>query len=206
MKKIVVAAIIAGALLFLTGCAGLGAFGESVNRAFSGVPAIMTTYTQSGQKVDQVEGTSFRVTRDERFDTTSTNSDGTSSDKKDSQVLMISIGDSHISHVGSSLILAQVGLTDVTADAAATVQLQNSQPGVPILNDFIEKNRNLWQGKSKTIMLRSQDGTPIAVYAGNQVEAFATDIPKSTAFRIDGKYLLAYRVDYTVYNNDLLEE
>lgn len=102
------------------------------------------------------------------------------------------------------MILAQEGLTDVTENSAATVLLENSQPGIPILNNFIEKHRNLWQGKSKTIMIRSQDGTPIAVYAGNQVEIFATDVPKSTWFRIDGKYLLVYRADYTTYDNDLL--
>lgn len=205
MKKVVVALIAIAFLFSATGCAGLAAFGEEVNRAFKGVPATMTTYNQSGQKVDRVKGESFRVERDTKFDTKSENSDGTSSNKNDSQVLLISIGNSHISHVGSSMILAQDGLTDVTANSDTTVMFENAQPGMPILNDFIEKHRNLWQGKSKTIMIRSQDGTPIAVYAGNQVEIFATNVPKSTWFRVDGKYLLVYRSDYTMYDNDLLK-
>jgi len=186
-------------VFILAGCAGLSAFGEEINRAFNGVSATMTTYNEDGELIDKVHGTSFRITRDTRFDTS--NSDGTS--KNDSSVLMISLGDNHISHVGSTLVLAQDGLTAV-ADAEASVEFSNNEPGTPWLNNLFEYHRNLWQGKGKTILIRSQNGTPIAVYAGSEVEILATDVPKSTWFRVDGKYLFVYRADYTVYDNDLL--
>lgn len=187
--------------LVLSSCAGLAAFGENINRAFNGVSATMTTYTQGGEQVDRVKGKSFRVARDTRFDT----SDSKGESREDSSVLLISLGDSHISHVGSSMVLAQDGMTDVTAESSSTVTFANAKPGTPWLNDLIEYNRNLWQGKGKTILVRSQDGTPIAVYAGNEVEILATDVPKSTWFRVDGKYLFVYRSDYTVYDNSLLK-
>lgn len=193
----VIAAVVA--MMLLASCAGLSAFGEEINRAFKGVPATMTTYNEDGELIDAVQGESFRVSRDTRFDTN--NSDGTS--KNDSSVLMISLGSSHISHVGSTLILAQDGLTTV-AGADSTVEFTNTEPGVPWLNNLIEYHRNLWQGKGKTILIRSQNGTPIGVYAGDEVEVFATDVPKSTWFRIDGMYLFVYRADYTLYDNDLL--
>lgn len=186
--------------LVLSGCAMFSAFGEELNRAFNGVPATMTTYNQEGDLIDEVHGSSFAISRDSRFDTS--NSDGT--DKNDSSVLMISLGDDHISHVGSTLILAQDGLTEV-AGARTTVKFNNTEPGTPWLNNLLELNRNLWKGKGKTILIRSQDGTPVAVYAGNEVEIFATDVPKSTWFRVDGKYLFVYRADYTVYDNALLK-
>jgi len=186
-------------VFILAGCAGLSAFGEEINRAFNGVSATMTTYNEDGELIDKVHGTSFRITRDTRFDTS--NSDGTS--KNDSSVLMISLGDNHISHVGSTLVLAQDGLTAV-ADAETNVEFSNNEPGTPWLNNLFEYHRNLWQGKGKTILIRSQNGTPIAVYAGSEVEILATDVPKSTWFRVDGKYLFVYRADYTVYDNDLL--
>lgn len=192
------AAFVATALA-LTGCAAGSAWGDDVNRALNGVEATMTTYDQDGARIDQVTGTSFRVSRDEKFDSSA--SDGSSN--KDSQVLLISVGSSHISHVGSSLILAEKGLTEVTS-ATNTVDVTNSDAGRPWLNDLIEKNRNLWQGKAKTLLIRSQSGAPIAVFVGAQVEAFATDVPKSTAFRVDGKYLFVYRCDYTIYDSDLL--
>ena len=119
-------------------------------------------------------------------------------------VLLISIGKSHISHVGSCLIIAEDGLTDLTGTMGDYVSVQNTEPGHPWLNDIIEKHRNLWAGKAKTIMIRSQAGNPVAIFNGTQVEGFATDVPKSTAFRVDGHYLFVYRCDYTTYDSDLL--
>lgn len=193
----VVAAFIT--LVMLAGCAGLSAFGEEFSRKWKGVSATMTTYNENGQLIDQVHGTSFEVSRDTRFDTS--NSDGTS--KKDSSVLMISLGSSHISHVGSTLILAQDGLTAL-AGADTNVEFTNTEPGTPWLNNLLEYTRNVWEGKGKTILIRSQNGTPIAVYVGDEVEILSTDVPKSTWFRVDGRYLFVYRADYTVYDNDLL--
>lgn len=203
MKKLALTIGVIVVTVLLSASACLGQDLSKLNQAWNGVPATMTTFTQQGALVDRVHGVSFRVTRDERFDTSSTSSDGKAISNPDSEVLLISLGDSHISHVGSTMIMAQDGIVEV-AGATQTISFENAQAGVPWLNDLLEKNRNLWQGKSKTIMMRSQDGTPIAVYAGNAVEQFATDVPKSTWFRVDGKMLLVYRADYTVYDNSLL--
>ena len=185
----------------MSGCAAADAFGQKITEAYKGVPATWTSYDQSGRVIDEIKGTSFRVSRDDRFDIVELNSDGTTSTKP-GDVLLISLGDSHISHVGSSACLAQDGIVKV--GDAANFDFESVERGTPFLNDFIEKNRNLWQGKAKTIAIRSQDGLPIALYAGDNVEIFATDIPKSTWFRIDGKYLLCYRVDYSMPDTDLL--
>ena len=195
-------ASLAAASIALTSCAGLSAFGEELSRAWQGVPATFTSYDQAGNPIDEVHGTSFRVARDTRFDTTEVGSDGKTSTTP-GEVLLISIGDSHISHVGSSACLVQDGL-DPIGDAADYVKFSNSQPGMPWLNDLREKFQNQWHGRSKTILIRSQDGKPISVFAGNAVEVFATDVPKSTWFRVDGKMLWCYRVDYTTYDTKLL--
>jgi len=189
------------AALVLSACAAFGQIGGDINRALNGVPATMSTYTQFGDKIDQVHGVSIQVSRDDRFD--SVNEKGGSN--ADSSVLLISVGqNSHVSHVGSTMVIAQEGLTSISDSVSPKVSVTNNQPGTPWLNNIFEKNRNLWKGKSKTIMIRSQSGLPVAVYAGNAVEAFATDVPKSTAFRVDGLYLFVYRADYTVFDNDLL--
>lgn len=205
LKNSFVKVVLLGCMLItlgvLGGCAGLLHFGEQINKAWNGVPAEMSTYDQDGNKIDEIKGESFNFSRDSRFDTT--NSEGTSN--RDSSVLLISIGKNHISHVGSTMILAEKGLEDVTDKVDKRLALNNLEAGTPFINTFIEKNRNLWSGKSKTLMIRSQDGLPIAVYSGNKVEIFATDIPKSTWFRVDGKMLLVYRADYTVYDTDLLK-
>lgn len=185
-----------------SGCAGGAAFGQQLNEAFNGVSATWESYGQAGQPIDRYHGVSFRVSRDDRFDTTDINSDGTVSTVP-GEVLLVSVGNSHISHVGSSACLVQDGI--VRVDRPGYLVGANFQPGTPWINDLREKFQNLWQGKAKTVIIRSQDGLPIAVYAGNNVEIFATDVPKSTWFRIDGKYLWCYRVDYSVPDTDLLQ-
>lgn len=199
MKKIVSALVLILAMSILSGCATLGAWGESFNRAWQGVPATLTTYNQAGFLIDRIRGESFNVSRDTRFDTSTTEGSN-----RDSQVLLISIGANHISHVGSSMILMEEGLTNIMTSSNSRVDLQNNDPGVPWLNSFIERERNLWAGKSKTLMIRSQDGTPIGVFAGSEVEIFSTDVPKSTWFRVDGKMLWVYRTDYTIVDTELL--
>lgn len=184
----------------LSGCASLSAFGESFNRSWNGVSASLRTYNEQGQVIDEVHGTSLHVERNRDFDTT--DSAGTSNN--DSRVLSISIGSHNMSHVGSSMVIAQDGLVDIMDETNARVDFRNSEPGTPWLNHLVEKHKNLWQGSSKTIMIRSQDGSPIAVYAGSEVEIYPTDIPSSTWFRIDDKYLFVYRADITTYDTALL--
>lgn len=60
------------------------------------------------------------------------------------------------------------------------VAFDSAEDGTPWRNNLREYNQNLWQGKAKTILIRSQDGTPVAIYAQNEVEIFGTDVPKST--------------------------
>lgn len=203
MKRFVTIMVFAiTAALGLTSCSAVAMSFEDLARDWKGIPATMTTYDQLGDAIDRVEGESFQFALDGRFEEVSVGSDGNVVSAPGS-VLLISVGKSHINHVGSSLLLAERGITAV-AGADTKVEIKNSEPGVPWLNNFLEYNRNLWQGKGKTIMIRSQDGKPIAVYAANQVEIVGTAVPKSTMLRLDGKRLLAYRVDYTIYDNELL--
>lgn len=201
MKKIFAAIAAVVALSLFSGCAMFEAFGEQWNREWNGVSAQMTTYNDDGIPIDSIHGSSFNVTRDTRFDTS--DSEGTSN--KDSSVLLISLGTEHISHVGSSMTMVQDGLVNIMDETNAVVEFNNTDRGTPWLNDLYEMHRNVWKGKAKTIMIRSQEGTPIAVYTGSEVEILATDVPKSTWFRIDGKFLFVYRSDYTVTDTTLLE-
>ena len=186
-------------MISLSSCALFGAAIDDLNRYLNGMSGTMSTYDQFGRPIDVVRGQSFDMRRDETFDT----SDSEGNSNKDSSVVKVSVGDSVINHVGSTLILAEEGLIKVS-DAPTQVELENSDSGRPWLNYLYQHGRNLWQGKSRTIMIRSQNGTPIAVFAGNTVETFNPDIPKTTWFRVDGKTLLVYRADYTVYDTELL--
>lgn len=203
MKRLLLAVLALLAAAFLSSCAAVSTSFEDFARAWSGIPATMTTYDQAGNLIDRVSGRSFEISLDERFEEVSVGSDGDII-RSPGDVLLISVGGSHISHVGSTMIIAEDGLAPV-AGANTTISLTNTEAGTPWLNNLLEYNRNLWQGKGKTILIRSQDGQPIAVFAADQVEVAGTEVPKSTMLRLDGRRLWVYRADYTMYDNELLE-
>jgi len=69
----------------------------------------------------------------------------------------------------------------------------------------VNNYHNLFAGKSKIILIRSQQGKPVATFTGNKVSYWQTDVPNSTGIIIDGKYLFIYRCDFTMYETKLLE-
>lgn len=154
------------------------------------------TFDEESHVIDSISGKSVMIERDTKFD--SANSEGGSN--KDSSVLKITIGKNEMLHVGSSLIMAEDGLTDVFSEYTKTVNIQNLDRSVPIINCMINSLRNNSTGAAKMILIRSQNGTPLATYLGTHVSTFAVDIPKTTAFLIDDKVLLVYRSDYSVYD------
>lgn len=198
----IIFALVVGVVLSASGCAAGGQAFDDLNGALKGRQGVMMTFNEESQLIDRVEGVSFHFSRDTTFDT----HDSEGSSNKDSAVVQVSLGSSHIHHVGSTMIFAEAGIVNVTEGLPDTVRLSNTDPGTPWLNNIRHDFQNLWEGKAKTIMIRSQNGTPLAVYAGNAVEIFSSDMPKTTVFRVDGKLLLVYRADYTVYDTDLLDK
>lgn len=192
--------VIAAVALSASGCAWFDKEVDNFVSLMKGRSATIITYNVFGNKLDSVHGSAINISRDTTFD--SYDSQGKSN--ADSSVLRISIGNSHMQHVGSTLLMIEDGVINVSDQLPKTVTIENNERGIPFLNNIFQQFRNVWQGKSRTVIVRSQNGSPIAIFAGNQVEYFATDVPKSTLLRIDGKYLLIYRSDYTIYDNALL--
>lgn len=162
----------------------------------NGREVTIRTFDEESHVIDSISGKSVMIERDTKFD--SANSEGGSN--KDSSVLKITIGKNEMLHVGSSLIMAEDGLSDVFSEYTKTVNIQNLDRSVPIINCMINSLRNNSTGAAKMILIRSQNGTPLATYLGTHVSTFAVDIPKTTAFLIDDKVLLVYRSDYSVYD------
>lgn len=173
---------------------------DDLKAAFKGRAVTIQTFDENSQVIDQVHGKSVNISRDSAFD--SEDSDGKS--KKDSSVLEISVGEHMMHHVGSSLLMYEDGLHNIMTDENVRVDIENSEKGSPIINSIVHDYKNFFTGKSRVIMIRSQNGTPLAVFSGNQVSSFPTDVQKTTGLRIDDKYLFIYKCDYTIYDVELL--
>ena len=121
-------------------------------------------------------------------------------------MIQITVGKKEMHHVGSSMIIAETDLENIFDEYAKTVDAEKMQRGIPVINSLVNDFRNSFDGKEKVILIRSQNGTPLATYAGDNVSLYKTDVPKSTGLLVDGKYLFIYRCDYTIYDLDLLSE
>lgn len=164
----------------------------------SGISVTIRTFDEESNIIDRINGKSVNITRDTTFDS--------SSESKDSSVIKITVGSNEINHVGSSLVMADKGLNDIFDEYKKSADIENSDSSVPVINRVVHSVINDTTGKKRTVLIRSQNGTPLATYMGDKVSTFSVDIPKTTAFLIDGKLLIVYRCDYTVYDTELLLE
>ena len=196
-KGILLVSFVVVTLLFLSGCQNMKMWFKDFEQSFKGLEMTVRTYDDESQMIDQISGKSVFIQRDETFDS--------AEDQADSAVLRIGVGNRELHHVGSSMVVAETGLTNVFDEFSAKNDLQNLDRSVPIVNRMVSDFKNAFSGKKKVILIRSQRGYPLATYAGDKVSLYKTDVPKSTGILIDGKYLFIYRCDYTIYDREILE-
>ncbi|NLY21096.1 MAG: DUF5052 family protein, partial [Tissierellia bacterium] len=106
--------------------------------------------------------------------------------------------------VGSSMIMAEKGIEDIFEEYVKNIDFHNQDITVPFLNKMINDFKEPFVGHNKVILIRSQNGTPLATYAGDKVYVDTTDVTKMTKLLVDGKTLIIYRCDYSIYDLDLL--
>lgn len=186
----------------LSGCTDLLNWGKDFKQDFKGLNMVIQTYDNNSQLIDSIKGKSVKIEKDTIFD----RKDSEGETRKESKVLSITVGGENMTHVGSSLIAYEDGMTNVFEEYAKTIKIDNQNKSVPMLNSMVNEFRNDFTGKSKTILIRSQNGSPLATFTGDSIRMSDTDVPSSTNFLIDGKRLFVYRCDYTVYDNKLLLE
>lgn len=158
-KRIFSATLVALLVLGLSGCNSTKMTAASLRSKLSGLDMTIRTYDSDSQVIDEVHGKSIDIRRSRKFDTVI---DGQS--QKDSSVLDIAIGDSTMTHVGSSLIASEDSLTDVLDLYNKTVTIDNDELAVPIINRVAAELDNLTTGRDKLVLIRSQDGYPLATY------------------------------------------
>lgn len=200
-KKLALGAVLATSLVTLSACQSISNWWKNTKEEWIGLEMTVRTYDENSQLIDEMSGKSLSISRNEEFD--SVDAEGYSN--ADSSVLKVTLGNYEIDHVGSSLIAAEEGLEDLFAKYQTTVDMVNYDPSIPIVNRMVSSLKNDFTGKAKVVLIRSQNGTPLATYAGDKVSLYASDAPKTSELLIDGKRLIIYRCDYTIYDRELLE-
>lgn len=185
--------------MLVAACSPIDFFTSNFNETFRGIPMHVQTFDAKSRLIDDIKMKSMSIDRDRTFDDYS----GDSTNK--SKVLEITGGGHRILHSGSSLIASQDRLTNVLSKNNAKAVISNSESSVPLLSSIKNSYRDYFIGHSKVILIRSQQGYPLATYVGNNVSYRKTSVPASTILMIDGKRLFIYRCDFTVYDNELIK-
>ena len=201
-KKIMLSLVLVFSLLSLSACQSIQNWWKNTKEEWIGLEMTVRTFDESSQLIDEMSGKSLSIERNADFD--SVDAEGNS--KADSSVLKVTIGQYEMDHVGSSLIAAEEGLEDLFAKYQKTVTVEEEGKAIPVVNRMVSQLKNDFTGKAKVILIRSQNGTPLATYAGDKVSLYTSDAPKTSELLIDGKRLIIYRCDYTIYDRELLEE
>lgn len=201
MKNLLKILIVVSLIAILTACNLLEYEVGNLKEELKGREMLIQTYDENSQLIDRVQGTSIGINADKKFSLE--DSEGNTVEK--SSVLNIVVGEKQMLHVGSSLIAHETGLQNLIEEFAKQVDINNFDKSVPFLNRMVTDLQNITTGKSKIILIRSQSGQPLATFAGDEVSYFSTNIDKSTALLVDGKFLLIYRCDYSIYDTALLK-
>lgn len=201
MKKILLMFLSIISIIGLSGCGLFNKVAGDLNNDLKGRTVTIQTFDEDANIIDQIRGKSVSFQADNKF--AQKDSEGNTIAK--STVINMTIGGKEALHVGSSLIAYQDGLTNIFDEYARKVDIKNNDRSVPFVNRMVNDMKNLTSGKKTIILIRSQSGKPIATFAGNDVSYFASEIDKATEFYIDGKVLLVYRCDFSVYEKDLLK-
>lgn len=199
-KKRLLAACLALALLpLLYSCSMISDYTLDLKSKLVGIPFTVSTYDYDGQKIDQIKGKSVHI------ETYKPMSKKNSSGDEQSKVIDVEFDGQQMIHVGSSLI-ANEGLRNYEDTFSKKVTITDKQRSIPVLSIMYNNFRNDWLSKGKVIMIRSQAGKPIAVYAGNKVRVSATDMPSTTQINVDGHRLFIYRCDYSIYDMETIKK
>lgn len=127
-------------------------------------------------------------------------------DKVMSSVVTVTIDGKEVESCGDTLVFNEDDLEpekDFAADQLKSYddgRLSNNTLFAQPLNRF----KNLF-GKTRVVVVKSQMGSPIEAFGGNDVYwKVCDDLPKTTKLMIDGKALYIHRANFQIIDKDLL--
>ena len=210
-KKLAAAALVVVALVSLAGCSLFEKNIDDIFRVLGATPGTFYNYGADGQVVFQAQCASMHFERDTTYDVYSY----TGSEKKliePSSVISVSCGDNLMSTVG----FTSVYITDgAKASLAANSQqfydlrIKNNDRGIPLINYLWRDVKNNFVGTARVAQICDQNNNPILAFAADGVTGYATDVAKSTMFKLDNNkkddgYVWISRGSYTVLDTALL--
>ncbi len=212
MKKIIAIAV-AVATLVLTSASACEKAVDDIFRILGATPGIFYNYGADGQVVFEAKCASMHFERDITYDVYSYNGDGSRKLIEPSSVVRVNCGNQQFSTVGfTSVYVSDGAQASLMANSQqfAELRVRNNNRSVPIINFLWRDVKNAFVGTARVAQLCDQNNNPIMAFAAEGVTGYATDVAKSTMFKLDQSgskpdgYVWISRGSYTVLDTALL--
>lgn len=180
---------------------------EDIMRVLGSSPGTFYNYGADGQVVFEAKCRSLHFQRDTEYDRY--NADGKKIE--DSSVIRVSCGDNLFSTVGFTSVYITDGARDNLAANSQQfyeLRIKNNDRGIPLINYLWRDVKDLFVGTKRVAQVCDQNNNPILAFASDHVTGYATDVDKSTMFKLDDQnndgYVWVSRGSYTVLDTALL--
>lgn len=206
MKKAIAAIMVMMMCIpLLSGCAGLHGTVNELRGDITGNTYQIDTFDNWGNKTMSTHGQNINVTPNVVSEW-SYSSEGWIETQALSAVININIDGHQIVSSGDTMIFYEDGLEpnvnfvleEINSTSEGKIE-ENT-----IISGLVNRYRN-WFGKSEVIIIKSQMGTPIYAFEGNDVYWQVPDnLPKFTKLTIDGKQLYIHRANFQIVDLELI--
>jgi hypothetical protein len=212
-KQILAGVLVVTAVLTLGGCALFEKKVDDIFRILGATPGTFYNYGADGQVVFEAKCASMAFERDTTYDVYSYNGDGTKKLIEPSSVVKVNCGNQQFSTVGfTSVYMSDGAQASLMANSQqfADLRIKNNNRSIPIINFLWRDVKNVFVGTARVAQLCDQNNNPIMAFGAEGVTGYATDVAKSTMFKLDQPdskpdgYVWISRGSYTVLDTKLL--
>lgn len=178
-------------------------------------------YDNHGSQWLAVEGTSFNIEPNKVKEYSYDSSGSWISSWTTSSVMSITVDNKHIESCGSTVLFYDTRLEklnlelpeEVTLSQGDKASIYSPYDGYNYFEDswglyywfWTEKQANTTPA-ARIVIIQSQEGDPICMFAGNEVTwSVSRNLPKTTELMIDGKVVYIHRANFSIVDTSIYE-
>ena len=194
-------------IVAINGCAGLQGTVNELRGDITGNTYRIDTFDNFGNKTLATTGQEINVTPNVVEEQSFSSDGGWITTKTLSAVITINVDGHQVTSSGDTMIFYEDGLepnvnfTFEEINSSSEGKLEENT----VISGVVNRYRN-WFGKPVVIVIKSQMGTPIYAFEGNNVYWDIPDnLPKFTKLTIDGKQLYIHRANFQIIDRALIK-
>lgn len=178
-------------------------------------------YDNHGSQWLAVEGTSFNIEPNKVKEYAYDSSGSWISSWTTSSVMSITVDNKHIESCGSTVLFYDTRLEklnlelpeEITLSQGDKASIYSPYDGYNYFEDSWGLSYWFWTEKqsntipaARIVIIQSQEGDPICMFAGNEVTwSVSRNLPKTTELMIDGKVVYIHRANFSIVDTSIYE-